>query len=326
VRLPHDFVTERLCGRGATDRGDASGTAWWSTRDEAYAVEVLDLIDLDPALLPEVLGPREAAGAVMAPPARELGMREGTLVAPGTGDNMGAALGLGAAPSEPVVSLGTSGTAYAVMDKRAVDPSGTVAGFADASGRFLPLTATLNATLAVDRVAGWLGLDREAAAERTAAVVLPYLDGERTPNLPHAAGIIAGLRHTTTREQILLAAYEGAAASLVEALDLLAGQGSGLDPRAPLLLVGGGAHGKVWQRVVARLSGRPVQVPRAEELVALGAAAQAAACLSGEAPDEVARRWGTRAGITVEPPAVRDEEALTRIRETRDAALGLLDD
>jgi xylulokinase len=326
VRLPHDFVTERLCGRGATDRGDASGTAWWSTRDEAYAVEVLDLIDLDPALLPEVLGPREAAGAVVAPPARGLGMREGTLVAPGTGDNMGAALGLGAAPSEPVVSLGTSGTAYAVMDKRAVDPSGTVAGFADASGRFLPLTATLNATLAVDRVAGWLGLDREAAAERTAAVVLPYLDGERTPNLPHAAGMIAGLRHTTTREQILLAAYEGAAASLVEALDLLAGHGSGLDPGAPLLLVGGGAHGKVWQRVVARLSGRPVQVPRAEELVALGAAAQAAACLSGEAPDEVARRWGTRAGITVEPPAERDEEALTRIRETRDAALGLLDD
>jgi xylulokinase len=88
--------------------------------------------------------------------------------------------------------------------------------------------------------------------------------------------------------------------------------------------VGGGARGGVWQRVVARLSGRPVQVPDAEELVALGAAAQAAACLSGEPPDEVARRWGTRDGITVEPPAERDVETLDRIRATRDAALRLL--
>jgi xylulokinase len=323
VRLPHDFVTERLCGRGATDRGDASGTAWWSTRDEDYAGEVLELIDLDPALLPEVLGPREAAGEVTPVAAQALGLRAGAIVGPGTGDNMGAALGLGARPGEPVVSLGTSGTAYAVMDVRAVDPRGTVAGFADASGRFLPLTATLNATLAVDRLAGWLGLDREAAAERTAVVVLPYLDGERTPNLPRAAGMVAGLRHSTTREEILLAAYEGATASLVEALDLLGEQGSGLEPGAAILLVGGGAHGPVWQRTVARLSGRSVQVPEAEELVALGAAAQAAACLSGDAPEEVARRWDTRRGIAVEPPAERDLETLQRIRATRDATLAL---
>jgi xylulokinase len=323
VRLPHDFITERLSGHAATDRGDASGTAWWSTRDEGYVGDVLDLIDLDAALLPNVLGPRDPAGEVGASAARELGLRPGAVVGPGTGDNMGAALGLGARSGEPVVSLGTSGTAYAVMEERAADPSGTVAGFADASGRFLPLAATLNATLAVDRVAAWLGLDREAAAERTTVVVLPYLDGERTPNLPRAAGMVAGLRHATTREEILLAAYEGAAASLVEALDLLGGQGSGLDPEAAVLLVGGGARGRVWQRTVARLSGRPVQVPDAEELVALGAAAQAAACLSGDAPDAVARRWDTRRGITVEPPTERDLEALERIRATRDATLAL---
>jgi xylulokinase len=323
VRLPHDFVTERLCGRGATDRGDASGTAWWSTRDEDYVGEVLELVDLDPSMLPEVLGPREPAGEVTPPAARELGLPAGTLVGPGTGDNMGAALGLGARAGEPVVSLGTSGTAYAVMEERAADPTGTVAGFADASGRFLPLAATLNATLAVDRVAGWLGVDREAAADRTEVVVLPYLDGERTPNLPRAAGMVAGLRHATTREEILLAAYEGAAASLVEALDLLADQGSGLDPAAAILLVGGGARGAVWQRTVARLSGRPVQVPQAVELVALGAAAQAAACLSGDAPEEMASRWGTRHGIAVEPPAERDLETLHRIRATRDATLAL---
>jgi xylulokinase len=323
VRLPHDFITERLCGRAATDRGDASGTAWWSTLDEGYVDEVLDLIELDPALLPDVLGPREAAGEVGASAASELGLRPGAVVGPGTGDNMGAALGLGARPGEPVVSLGTSGTAYAVMEERAADPSGAVAGFADASGRFLPLAATLNATLAVDRVAEWLGLDREAAAERTAVVVLPYLDGERTPNLPRAAGMVAGLRHATTREEILLAAYEGAAASLVGAIDRLGEQGSGLDPGAAILLVGGGARGTVWQRTVARLSGRPVQVPDAGELVALGAAAQAAACLSDDPPEEIARRWDTRGGTTVEAPAERDEEALGRIRATLDATLGL---
>jgi xylulokinase len=325
VRLPHDFITERLCGRGVTDRGDVSGTAWWSTRDEGYVAEVLRLIDLDPALLPEVLGPREPAGEVTPETAGALGLRTGAVVAPGTGDNMAAALGLGARAGEPVVSLGTSGTAYAVMDERAVDPSGTVAGFADASGRFLPLAATLNATLAVDRVAGWLGLDREAAADRTEVVVLPYLDGERTPNLPRAAGMVAGLRHATTREEILLAAYEGAAASLVEALDLLGEVGSGLDPAAAILLVGGGARGRVWQRTVARLSGRPIQAPDAEELVALGAAAQAAACLSGDAPEDVAPRWNTRRGTTVEPPHERDLETLHRIRATRDATLALHD-
>ena len=221
------------------------------------------------------------------------------------------------------MSLGTSGTAYAVMEKRAVDPSGTVAGFADAGGGFLPLAATLNATQAVDRFAEWLGLDREAAAERTEAVVLPYLDGERTPDLPRAAGMVAGLRHGTTREEILLAAYEGAAASLVEALDELARQGSGLDPDAPLILIGGGARGSVWQRVVARLSGRRVLVPDADELVARGAAAQAAACLEDEPAAGLARRWDTRAGTEVDPPPEPDRETLTRIRSAREATLEL---
>jgi xylulokinase len=135
--------------------------------------------------------------------------------------------------------------------------------------------------------------------------------------------MVAGLRHDTTREEILLAAYEGAAASLVEALDLLGEQGSGLDPEAAILLVGGGARGAVWQRVVARLSGRAVEVPDAAELVALGAATQAAACLSGEPPEEVARRWDTRSGLTMEAPAERDMEALDRIRTTREATLAL---
>jgi xylulokinase len=324
IRLPHDWLTERLTGRGATDRGDASGTGWWSTRDENYSDEILELpaVSLDRSLLPDVVGPRESAGEVVA---RELGLPEGAIVGPGTGDNMGAALGLGLRPGEPAISLGTSGTAYAAMTERAVDPSGLIAGFADAAGGFLPLAATLNCTLAVDRVASWLGLERDAVAESTAVTVLPYLDGERTPNLPHAAGTIAGLRHDTEPGQILLAAYEGAVASLVEALDLLAAVGSGLDPDAPIVLIGGGARGRVWQQTVARLAGRTAVVPEAEELVALGAAAQAASVLTGEPADEIARRWDTRRGATVEPPASPDVETLERIRGVREAALGLLD-
>jgi xylulokinase len=263
-----------------------------------------------------VLGPREAG---------DLGLPPGALVGPGTGDNMGAALGLGLRPGEAVVSLGTSGTAYAAMSERAIDPTGLIAGFADAAGGFLPLAATLNCTLAVDRVATWLGLERDAVADCTAVTVLPYLDGERTPNLPRAAGTIAGLRHDTEPGQILLAAYEGAVASLVEALDLLAAVGSGLDPDAPVVLIGGGARGRVWQQTVARLAGRAVVVPEAEELVALGAAAQAAAVLTGEPADEIARRWETRRGVTIEPPAEPDTETLARIRGVREAALGLLD-
>jgi xylulokinase len=327
IRLPHDWLTERLSGRGCSDRGDASGTGWWSTRDEDYAAEVLALpeVELDRELLPEVLGPDEPAGTVTPEAARALGLGDRTLVGPGTGDNMAAALGLGLRVGEPAISLGTSGTAYAAMDERAVDPSGLIAGFADATGGFLPLAATLNCTLAVDRVAGWLGLDREAVADRTEVTVLPYLDGERTPNLPRAAGTIAGLRHDTTREQILLAAYEGAVASLVEALELLASVGSGLAPSAPVVLTGGGARGSAWQATVARLSGRAVHVPEAEEPVALGAAAQAAGCLTGEAPEAVAGRWDTRRGHGVDPPARCDADSLDRIRATRDAALGLLD-
>jgi xylulokinase len=328
IRLPHDWLTERLCGRGVTDRGDASGTGWWSTRDEDYTDEVLDLpsVALDRSLLPEVLGPVDAAGEVLGPrEAGDLGLPPGALVGPGTGDNMGAALGLGLRPGEAVVSLGTSGTAYAAMSERAIDPTGLIAGFADAAGGFLPLAATLNCTLAVDRVATWLGLERDAVADCTAVTVLPYLDGERTPNLPRAAGTIAGLRHDTEPGQILLAAYEGAVASLVEALDLLAAVGSGLDPDAPVVLIGGGARGRVWQQTVARLAGRAVVVPEAEELVALGAAAQAAAVLTGEPADEIARRWETRRGVTIEPPAEPDTETLARIRGVREAALGLLD-
>ncbi|WP_442804815.1 FGGY-family carbohydrate kinase, partial [Streptomyces luteogriseus] len=303
-----------------TDRGDVSGTGWWASGAQAYDEEILAHVGLDPALLPRVVRPGEVAGTVRD--GHDLPFSRGTLVAPGTGDNAAAALGLGVRPGVPVMSLGTSGTVYAVSRHRPADPSGTVAGFADARGDWLPLACTLNCTLAVDRVAALLGLDREAVEPGTAVTLLPYLDGERTPNLPNASGLLHGLRHDTTAGQLLQAAYDGAVHSLLGALDLVLDEDA--DPSEPLLLIGGGARGAAWQQTVRRLSGRPVQVPEARELVALGAAAQAAGLLTGEDPAAVARRWDTAAGPVLDA-VERDEQTLARIAGVLSDAAPLLE-
>lgn len=331
VRLPHDYLTERLSGAAATDRGDASGTGWWTP--QGYDEELLDLVGLDAKLLPAVAAPGAQVGEVLAAAGSPL--RAGTPVGTGTGDNMAAALalglGIGAADGAdpagvglPVISLGTSGTAYAVTRGRPADPTGTVAGFAAAGGGWLPLACTLNCTLAVDRVAALLGRDREAVEPGGSAVLLPFFDGERTPNLPYAAGLMYGLRHETTPGQLLQAAYDGAAHALLTAVDqVLAAGGETAAPDVPLLLIGGGAQGAAWRDTVLRLSGRPVTVPRAQELVALGAAAQAAGLVTGEPADAVARRWGTAAGVTYDA-GPRDVEAGERIAATLSRAAGLL--
>jgi xylulokinase len=328
IRLPHDYLTERLTGAAVTDRGDASGTGWWSTATGDYIPEVLGLpaIDLEPAALPRVAGPMEPAGRIRPSAAGELGLSGEVIVGPGTGDNMGAALGLGLRPGEPVLSLGTSGTAYVVSERRTADPSGVIAGFADASGRFLPLACTLNCTLAVDRVAGLLGIDREAVAPSGEVVVLPWFDGERTPNLPGASATVVGLRHATSPGSILMATYEGALAGLLDALDRIAAQVGGAPSDASLILIGGGAGGRIWQETAQRLSGRPVRIPAEPELVALGAAVQAASVLGGEAGTDIARRWATSvSGDQSLDPVPPDLERLERIRRVRELAADLAD-
>jgi xylulokinase len=237
---------------------------------------------------------------------------------------MAAALGLGLRAGESVLSLGTSGTVYAVSDRPAADPTGTVAGFADATGRYLPLACTLNCTQAVDRFAALLGRDREATEPGGDVVVLPFLDGERTPNLPLATGLVTGLRHGTTAGQILRAAYEGAAYALLAALGEVSAQAGVLEPGAPLILIGGGARGRTWRETVRRMSGRPVLVPDAGELVALGAAVQAAWCLTGTPPGKLALAWGTRAGRSWDPVPV-EEPVLARLAAALDRGRPLLD-
>lgn len=319
IRLPHDFLTERLTGTGTTDRGDASGTGWWSPATGEYLPEILGLpgVELSPERLPVLVAPTAVAGTVTNAAATELGLQPGTVVGPGTGDNMAAALGLGLSLGQAAMSLGTSGTIFAVSGRPAADPTGIVAGFADATGRFLPLAATLNCTQAVDRVASWLGLDRDDVQPADGVVVLPYLDGERTPNLPLASGTIRGLRHDTTRQQILMAAYEGAVVSLLVAFDAIADAVGGLDPAAPLMLVGGGARGRTWREVVGRLTGRAIQVPDAAELVAIGAAVQAAAVLRDQSPTEIAGRWDSAAGTRLDPIPV-DRARLDLVRNALD--------
>jgi xylulokinase len=315
--LPHDYLNFCLTGVATTDRSDASGTGWWSPARETYAPEVLalDAVRLDPALLPEVLAPDGAAGAVTRNAAEQFGLGARTTVACGAGDNAAAALALGFAPGEAALSLGTSGTVYAPAALPSADPTGTVAGFASADGRYLPLACTLNATVAIDRATEWLGLAREDVAPSEGVVFLPWLGGERTPNAPTATGTMTGLRYETDKRAILQAAYEGLVATLLEATAFL-DQWAPQSIDAPLLLLGGGARGAAWQETVRRLSGRPVLVVELSELVAYGAAVQATAVLSGTPLSDVAKSWDGRKG-TLLPPIARDDAVLERIAAWR---------
>jgi xylulokinase len=298
VVLPHDWLTFRLTGELVTDRGDASGTGYWSPGRGEYRWDVLSIIDKDrdwATALPRVAGPTEVVGEW-----------KGAAVACGTGDNMAAALGLGLQPGVAVVSLGTSGTAYAVSDHATADPSGLVAGFADASGGFLPLACTLNATKVTDAIARLLGVDhaefdRLALAARAGAggvTMLPYFDGERTPNLPTSTGLVTGIRSDVSRQQLARAAVEGVVCGLLDALDAVRAH----TPVTGVRLVGGGARSEAYRQVVADLSDLPVMVADADEVVAAGACVQAAAIALGISHRGVADRWGLGVGKPLPPP------------------------
>jgi len=219
---------------------------------------------------------------------------------------------LGLRPGEVVLSLGTSGTVYSVAATPSADPSGVVVGLADADGAYLPLACTLNCTQAVDRLAALLHLDRDDVLPAEDVIVLPYLDGERTPYLPHAAGLVMGLRHATEPGQVLMAAYEGAIAALLEAAELVTSGAFATGGSDALILIGGGAQGAAWRDTVRRLSGRSIVVPNEVELVALGAAVQASAALSGETHVQTASRWLTRRGLE-EPAVDMDRGRVARI-------------
>ncbi|MEZ0113251.1 xylulokinase [Catenulispora sp. EB89] len=302
VCLPHDWLTWKLTdGRDirtlTTDRSDASGTGYYSAAAGAYRPDLLELAFGRQPLVPAVLGPSEPA-RILQPsagfaPADSPRIRLGAaglnplLVAAGAGDNAAAALGLGARPGDVVVSIGTSGTVFACCDAPTADPTGAVAGFADATGRYLPLVCTLNAARVLDAAAALLGvslgelsrLALSAPAGADGLTLIPYLEGERTPNRPDATGTLHGLRLTNSTPAHLARAYiEGVLCGLADGLDALTAVGV---PVERILLVGGASRSEAVRAIAPAILGRPVLVPRATDYVADGAAMQAAWALSG---------------------------------------------
>lgn len=280
VCLPHDWLTWKLRGFGGgeldelvTDRSDASGTGYYDGTD--YRLDLLERGFGRTAALPRVLGP---SGSVTGP--------GGIVVGAGAGDN--AAAGLGAdAGDDVVVSLGTSGTVFARSARRAEDPSGIVAGFSDATGAYLPLACTLNASRVLDATCRLLGVDHEelgrlALAAQPGAgglVLVPYLEGERTPNLPDATGSLHGWTLASgTRENLARAAVEGMLFAQRVGLEALREQGVAV---SGVTLVGGAARSEAVARIAAQVFEVPVRVPEPGEYVADGAARQAAWALRG---------------------------------------------
>jgi len=313
VGLPHDYLNFRLTGEWVTDRGDASGTGYWSPASESWRLDLLEIVDREvnwARAVPRVLSPAETVAARDSP----------AIVAPGTGDNMAAALGIGLQPGRVAVSIGTSGTVFTVHDSPTADPTGAVAGFASACGRYLPLVCTLNATKVTDSIARVLGVDHAAFdalaldAEPGAAglTLLPYFDGERTPDRPRASGSLFGLRSDVSAANLARAAFEGVVCGLLDGLDALAD--AGVDTGSDLALVGGGARSLAYRRVLADLAQRPVIVPAGDEHVAAGACVQAAGALHGRTPGEVCAAWGLGGGDVFEPTL-----SATRAAEVRAA-------
>ncbi|ANY08606.1 xylulokinase [Pseudonocardia sp. HH130630-07] len=278
VCLPHDWLTWRLRGATAldelvTDRSDASGTGYFDGRD--YRTDLLERgFGRNPAL-PRVLGPAES----VAGPG---GIRVGA----GAGDNAAAGLGVDAG-DDVVVSLGTSGTVFARAARRAQDPTGIVAGFADATGAYLPLACTLNASRVLDATRRLLGVDHAELGELALAAapgaggltVVPYLEGERTPNLPDATGALHGWTLSNgTRENLARAAVEGMLHAQRVGLEALREQGVSV---SGVTLVGGATRSEAVCRIAAQVFEVPVRVPEPGEYVADGAARQAAWALRG---------------------------------------------
>ena len=287
VALPHDWLSWQLQGgkdlnKLFTDRSDASGTGYFDPTTSHYREDILRLAlrhDLE-IVLPTIIAPDKFGGTTSS----------GIPIAAGAGDNAGAALGLQAQPGDVVISLGTSGTAFAVSDTPTHDSSGAVAGFADAAGRFLPLVCTLNAARILDAAARILGkthdevgaLALSSIAGAHGLTLLPYFEGERTPNRPDATGVFSGMNlKNSNPADIARAMIEGMMCGLTDAVDALIALGVTVNR---IVIIGGAAKNSAVPVIASALMGREVVVPPAGEYVADGAAKQAAWALLAQIP------------------------------------------
>lgn len=281
VCLPHDWLTWRLRGDAdiaalTTDRSDASGTGYYDAATGGYRVDLLELA---------LRGRRPHLPAVLGPPD---GTASGALTfGAGLGDNAAAALGLGAEEGDVIVSIGTSGVVAAVTADPVRDEAGSVAGFADGTGRYLPLVCTLNGARVLDAAAAMLRIDHDELSRLALSappgsqglVLVPYLEGERTPNRPNATGALHGLRvANATPANLARAAVEGLLCSLADGVNQLAAHGV---VARRILLTGGGAQSRALREIAPAVFGVPVLTPAPAQYVAFGAARQAAWALSG---------------------------------------------
>jgi xylulokinase len=289
VLLPHDWIDFVLCGERAMECGDASGTGWFDVRERRFDERAVRAIDARlGACLPRLAGAHEAhtpLGAVTAKAAARFGLAPGTLVSRGGGDNMLSAIGAGAVrPGVVVASLGTSGTVFAHSDVPVIDPAGLVAPFCGSAGAWLPLVCVMNLTGVAEEVASAFGKSHAELTELARRVApgcdgltwLPYLTGERVPDLPRATGTLLGMRHGALEPgRLYRAALEGTSANLAWGAARLAAFGVRADE---VRLVGGAARNPLWREILAACFGAPVAVLEESESAALGAALQAAWC------------------------------------------------
>jgi len=320
--LPHDWLSWRLAGHGPksqggdadldalfTDRSDASGTGYWSPATGQYRRDLLELALGRPiAVLPRVLGPAEVGDHTP----------DGLPIGPGAGDNAAAALGLGLVPGDVSISLGTSGVVSAICPTPVDDPSGLVNGFADATGAYLPLACTLNASRIIDAATHLLGASYEAIADLAMSAqpgaggltLVPYFEGERTPNKPHATASLHGMTLANTTPENIARAF-------VEAL--LCCQADGLDAMVRLgvrpervFLIGGGAKSPAVRQLAPSVFGCDIVVPPDGEYVARGAARQAAWILSGAPTPPDWPIEGSQIFTGERQPVVREQYAAVR--------------
>jgi xylulokinase len=319
IALPHDWLSWQLQGgkdfsKLFTDRSDASGTGYFDAVSSTYRRDILAaaIKSKREIQLPFVATPAEFAGTTLT----------GIPIAPGAGDNAAAALGIQAKPGDVVVSLGTSGTAFSVSKTPTADPTGMVAGFADATGNYLPLVCTLNAARIFDAATRILGKTHDEVGQLALSTqpgahglaLLPYFEGERTPNRPNATGVFSGMTlENSNPADIARAMIEGMLAGLADAVQALIDLGVEVKR---VLIIGGAAKNPAVGQIASALFARPVLVAPAGEYVADGAARQAAWALLGGAD---APLWDLGAAQEIE--AVATPEVLERYRVLRDATV-----
>lgn len=328
--VPHDWLTFRLTGSHVTDRSDASGTGYYSAPSNTWRTDVLTELFGDRdwrAMLPEVRGPQEPAGPITSEAARALGIDPSALVGPGGGDQHLAAQGIGLRAGDVAYSLGTSGVVFATTPDAIHDVTGAIDGVANTTGGYLPLVCTLNAAKVTDAATRLLGVTHAELSDLALAapldpnrpVLAAYLDGERSPRLPWARGMLAGLTSDVTREQFALAAYEGVVLGLVRGQHQIAS--FGVPTAGRVLVVGGGARSAAYRQVIADMTGSEVYTVDANEATARGAAVQAAAIVLGTTVSAQTHAWQPEA-LSVTPPAADRSDVYDRYIRLADLQAG----